>query len=97
MEQSSYILTTIILNVVIICGWIWLGVVKYQERRAWHTYACLVYAAAYCVLVWINFGVYEVKSDPLIAANYLKVYFAYLLQVGAVVSFILNSYTKDKK
>ncbi len=95
MEQSSYILTTIILNVVTLTLWVWQAVIKVQEKRPWHSYGCICYAVSYAMFIWVNMDVYKLSGDPLVINNVMKVYFGYMFQLAATISFLIFTYTKD--
>lgn len=95
MTQDQYLIVIVILTIVNLVLWCWLAVIKYQESRSWHSYGCLIYAITYFLLAYRNISAQE-HLKIIIDSNYLLIsYFAYLGQIGACISFILNSYTKD--
>lgn len=86
---SSYIITTIVVNVLIFAGWIWLTVMRYQEGRGYYAYGTIVYSATYGLLVWRNLHHALLYTSHLDDFEIMLTYFIYVSQLAATITFIV--------
>jgi hypothetical protein len=92
--ESSNLAVTVALSVLTMAGWVWLAVIKWQEKRTWHTWGCLIYGVSYLMLVLINTMSFKLQT-PLPVRMATTIYAVTIIQLGAVISFIFNSYMRD--